>query len=146
MIGPDRDGLARQRRPVSFVDGGGRAAHRGGGDDADTHQGIGAFFTWTSTTASAVLMAGRLYSGRGSGMRIERVLTSHGRYCLPLGVVAIDAGQQFTVGAQVIPLAAVLAEIVMGDVGLGAICSDGRCTANQSPTSFSKSPKSRGKR
>ena len=40
----------------------------------------------TSTTASAVLTAGRLYSGRGYSMRIERVLTSHGRYCLPFGV------------------------------------------------------------
>jgi hypothetical protein len=46
VIGPDRDDFACQRRPVGFIDGRGRATHCGSGDDADTHQGIGAFFTF----------------------------------------------------------------------------------------------------
>ena len=119
VIRPDGDCLARQRRPVGFVERRGRAAHGGGGDDATLHQGIGTFFTFDqhhsvggSDGRQVVERTGFWHSHRPRPHIPRTVLLSGGR------VVAIHAGQQAAVGSKVIPLAGVRAEIVIGTVAV----------------------------
>ena len=115
-VRPDQHIFVLKSRPVSFFHRCFGTVHGGGGHDACANQGVGTFFALDQDHGASRLQRWQVVKRAGIGG------TPHPRANIPRPellarwrVVAVDAGNQFTIKPDVIPLGGVGAELIHRD-------------------------------